>query len=114
MIDMRSQPSSSHSTAPTDDDICDHVLGTRSSYVKGLGRGFTAPSSSRSSRPNIHASCHAQIQELQSTQTQMMERMVQMERMLLEMMAQQAGPSSDPTSSQFPPPVHDPPSDADD
>jgi hypothetical protein len=44
----------------------------------------------------------------------MMERMVQMERMLLEMMAQQAGPSSDPTSSQFPPPVHDPPSDADD
>ena len=67
MIDIRSQPTIDGSTAPIDDEICDQVLGTRPYYVKGLGRGFRAPSSTRSSsssRADIYAACHARMQEL--------------------------------------------------
>ena len=62
MTDMRSQPTSEGSTAPTDDEICDQVLGMRSYYVKGLGYEITAPLSSRSSRADIHAACDARVE----------------------------------------------------
>ena len=43
---FRSQPISEGSTAPTDDEIYDQVLGTRPYYVRDLRHGITAPSSS--------------------------------------------------------------------
>ena len=107
MTDMRSQPTSKGSIAPTDDEICDHVLGTRPYYVRDLGYGITAPSSSHSSWADIHSAYEARLTEMQrqaiedrqqaaqrvhdlaacineyqQLQIQMMEWMAQMEQMI--------------------------------
>ena len=55
MTEIRSQPTTEGSTAPTNDEICDRMLGTRPYYVRGLGYGITAPLSSRSSKAKIHS-----------------------------------------------------------
>ena len=65
MTDMRSQSTPEGSTAPTDDEICDQVLGMRPYYVRGLRYGITAPSSSCSSRTDILATCDARLTEVQ-------------------------------------------------
>ena len=65
MTDMRSQPIPEGSTVPTDDKICDQMLGTRPYYVRGLGYGITAPSSSRSSRVDIYSAYEAWLIEMQ-------------------------------------------------
>ena len=65
MTDMRSQPTSKGSTAPTDDEICDRMLGMRLCYVRGLGYGITASSSECSSRADIHSTCKAQLTKMQ-------------------------------------------------
>ena len=65
MIDIRSQPTSEGSTAPTEDEICDQVLGTRSYYIRSLGYGITTFSSSHLSRADIHAACDARLVEVQ-------------------------------------------------
>ena len=70
MIDMRSQPTLEGSTAPTDDEICDQVLDLRSCYVRSLGYRITAPSSSRSSRADIHTACDAWLAEVQRQATE--------------------------------------------
>ena len=62
---MRSQPNLEGSTALTDDEIYDQVLGMRSCYVRDLGYRITAPSSSRSSRVDIHFACEARLMEVQ-------------------------------------------------
>ena len=64
MIEMRSQPTSKGSTASTNEEICDHVLGTKSCYVKGLGYEIKALSSSCSSMTDIHATCDARLVEI--------------------------------------------------
>ena len=104
MIGIRSQSISEGSTAPTDDEICDQILGTRSCYIRDLGHGISAPSSSRSSKADIHTIYDTQLVEMQRQptedwkrteqradelaacvdeyqllQTQIMERVVQME-----------------------------------
>ena len=65
MIDIRSQPTYEGLTAPTDDEIYDQVLGTRSYYVRSLGHEISAPSSSHSSRTDIHATCETRLAEVQ-------------------------------------------------
>ena len=70
MIGIRSQPIPEGSIAPTDDEICDRMLGKRSYYVKGLGCGITAPSFSCLSRANIHAACDARLTEVQRQATE--------------------------------------------
>ena len=45
MTDMRSQPTIEGSTAPTDDEICDQVFGTRFYYVRGQSMGSLLPHS---------------------------------------------------------------------
>ena len=130
MTDMRSQPTSKSSIAPTDDEICDHVLGTRPYYVRSLGYGITAPSSSHSSTADIYSTCEARLMEVQrqaavdrqqaeqraqklaahvdeyqQLQIQMMEWMVQMEQTIQLMRQQQAGLSS---VKHFPSPAHSP------
>ena len=65
MIDIRSQPTFEGSAAPTEDEICDQMLGTRSYYVRSLGYGITSLSSSRLSRTDIHAACDARLVEVQ-------------------------------------------------
>ena len=65
MTDMRSRPTPEGSTVPTNDESCDQVLGTRTCYVRSLDYGITAPSSSRSSRADIHSACEAQLMEVQ-------------------------------------------------
>ena len=65
MIGIRSQPTFEGSIAPTDDEICDQVLGTRSYYVRDLGHEISAPSSSCLSRADIHAAYDAQLVEMQ-------------------------------------------------
>lgn len=46
MVEIRSQPLQEGFVAPTDDEIVDNVLGVKSGYVLGLGRGELAPSRS--------------------------------------------------------------------
>ena len=70
MTDIRSQLTSEGSTAPTDDEICDQVLGTRPYYVRSLKYGITAPSSLCSSRADIHSACEAQLMEVQRQATE--------------------------------------------
>ena len=65
MIDIRSQPISEGSNASTDDEIYDRMLDTRPYYISGLGYGITAPSSSRTSRADIHSACEARLMEMQ-------------------------------------------------
>ena len=65
MIDIRSQSTLEVSITPTDHEICDQVLGMRSCYVRGLGHGITTPSSSHSSRADIHSVCETQLTEMQ-------------------------------------------------
>ena len=65
MTDMKSQPTPEGSTVPTDDEICDRVLDTRSCYARGLGYRITTPSSSRSSRTEIHSTCEARLTKMQ-------------------------------------------------
>jgi len=60
MVSIRSQPTPEGSTAPTDDDICDEVLGRRTGYVTGLGYAVAA-SSSRAS----HGHCDARLREME-------------------------------------------------
>ena len=64
MTNMRSQPTHEGSIAPTDDEICDQILGTRSYYVRDLEYGITAPLSSCSSRTVIHSVCEARLMEV--------------------------------------------------
>ena len=65
MTDIRSQPISEGSIAPTDDEICDRVLGMRPYYVRGLGYGITTSSSLCSSRTDIHSAYEARMTEVQ-------------------------------------------------
>ena len=65
MTDIRSQPISEGSTVPTDDEIYDQVLDMRFCYVRGLGYGITVPSSSGSSRADMHVACDARRMEVQ-------------------------------------------------
>ena len=65
MTDMRSQPTPEGLIAPIDDEICDRVLGMRSCYVRDLGYRITTPSSSRSSRTEIHSTCEARLTKMQ-------------------------------------------------
>ena len=65
MTDMRSQPTPEGSTAPTNDEIYNQVLGTGSYYVRGLGYRITALSFSRSSRAEIYFICQAWLMEMQ-------------------------------------------------
>ena len=48
-MEIWSQPTTEGSTPSTNDDICDEMLGRRSSYITGLGYAVVAPSSSRAS-----------------------------------------------------------------
>ena len=64
MTDMRSQPTPKGLTSPTDDEICDQMLGTRPCYVRGLGFVITTPSSSRLSRTDIYIVCDARLMEV--------------------------------------------------
>ena len=64
MTDMRSQSIPKGLIAPIDDEICDQVLHTRPYYVRSLGYGITAISSSRSSRVDIHTVCVARLIEM--------------------------------------------------
>ena len=65
MTEIRSQPTPEGLTAPTDDEICDRVLGTRSYCIRSLGYGITTPSSSCSSRADIHFACKDRLTEVQ-------------------------------------------------
>ena len=70
MIGIKSQLIPEGSTAPTDDEIYDQMLGTRSCYVRGLGYGIITPSSSCSSKADIHATCNARLAEMQRQATE--------------------------------------------
>ena len=70
MIGIRSQPTPEDTTAPTDDEICDQMLGTRSYYVRGLGHGISAPLSSHSSSADIYTVCDAWLAEMQRQATE--------------------------------------------
>ena len=59
-MDIWSQPTIESSTPPTDDDICNEVLGRRPNYIMGLGYAVVALSSSRAS----HVSCDAHLYEV--------------------------------------------------
>ena len=65
MTDMRFQSTPKGLIAPTDDEICDRVLNTRPYYVRDLGYEITTPSSSRSTRADIHSMCQAWLMEVQ-------------------------------------------------
>ena len=65
MIGIKSQPTPEGSTAPTDDEIYDQVLGTRSYYIRGLGHGIIAPLSSCSSRADTYAVYDARLVKVQ-------------------------------------------------
>ena len=80
---MRSQPIPEGSTAPTDDEFCDRMLGMRPCYVRGLGYRIIAPSS-RSSRAEIHSTCQARLMEVQR---QTVENRQQIEQRAQEMTA---------------------------
>ena len=64
MTDMRSKPTPKGLTAPTDNEICDQVFSTRSCYIRVIGYGITAPSSSHSSRADILTACDARLMEV--------------------------------------------------
>ena len=64
MTDMRSQPTPEGSTAPTNDEIYDRMLDMRPCYVRDPGYRITTPSSSHSSRADIHSVCEAQLTEV--------------------------------------------------
>ena len=59
MIEIRSQSTAEGSIPPTDDDICDEVLGRRRNYITGLGYAIAAPSSFKAS----YVSCDAHLYE---------------------------------------------------
>ena len=60
-MEIRSQPTVEGSTPPTDDNICDKVLGRRSNYITRLGYAVAASNSSRAS----HVSCDAHLCEVE-------------------------------------------------
>ena len=65
MIGIRSHPILEGSTAPTDDEIYDQVLGTRPCYIRGIEHGISTSTSSRSSKADIHAAYDAQLAKIQ-------------------------------------------------
>ena len=65
MTDMRSQPIYEDSTAPTDDEICDQVLGTRSCYIRRLEHRIRALPSSFSSKTDVYIACNVRLIEIQ-------------------------------------------------
>ena len=70
MTEIRSQPTPEGSIAPTNDEICDRVLDTRSCYVRDLGYGIIIFSSSCSSKADIYTTCDARLAEVQRQATE--------------------------------------------